>query len=803
MIPQPIFRHAWTRYVVAVAVVALASSLRIWPLQSLESSLAWLTFYPAVMIVAIYGGISAGLLATALACLTVTFLWPILVTHPFIQNSADWLGMAVFILTCSMISGVAEAMRRANNRLQENEQVLMQYAAIIESSDDAIVGKTLEGHITSWNSGAERMFGYSRTEVLGRLISLLIPQQYRSEEAMLLGQIRNGNTVKHYETLRRCKDGKLIDVSVTLSPIRDHNGNIVGASKIARNISKRKLTEEALRKSEENYRILFESMDEGFCVVEMLYDSNGKPVDYRFVEINPAFEKQTGLQQALGKTICQMVPDHDAHWFELYGDVARTGVAIRFENPATAMQRYYDVFAFRIGGDGSTRVGILFNDISDRKRAEQSLRESEGRYHSLFENMLDGFAYCKLVFEGDIARDFIYIDVNNAFGKLTGLKDVIGKKVSEAIPGILESNPELIEIYGRVALTGVPERFETYVSQLGIWLFVTVYSREREYFVAVFENITERKQAEAELRIAAAAFETHDAIMITDEDANIIKVNRAFTTVTGYSPEEVLSKNPRIMKSGRHDKAFYIEMFEKLLRDGSWEGEIWDKRKSGEIYPRSMTITAVKDARQKTTQYVGIFSDITDRKKNEELINKLAFYDTLTQLPNRRMLNDRLGQAMAASKRSGIYGAIMFMDLDNFKPLNDTHGHVVGDLLLIEVGRRISHCVREMDTVARFGGDEFVVMLGELDADETKAKAEAAIVAEKIRLSLAETYLLTTRHGDDGAVTVEHRCTSSIGVTLFLGHDVSQDDVLKQADMAMYQAKEDGRNSIRFYEAKG
>ena len=803
MIPQPIFRHAWTRYVVAVAVVALASSLRIWPLQSLESSLAWLTFYPAVMIVAIYGGISAGLLATALACLTVTFLWPILVTHPFIQNSADWLGMAVFILTCSMISGVAEAMRRANNRLQENEQVLMQYAAIIESSDDAIVGKTLEGHITSWNSGAERMFGYSRTEVLGRPISLLIPQQYQSEEAMLLGQIRNGNTVKHYETLRRCKDGKLIDVSVTLSPIRDHNGNIVGASKIARNISKRKLTEEALRKSEENYRILFESMDEGFCVVEMLYDSNGKPVDYRFVEINPAFEKQTGLQQALGKTICQMVPDHDAHWFELYGDVARTGVAIRFENPATAMQRYYDVFAFRIGGDGSTRVGILFNDISDRKRAEQSLRESEGRYHSLFENMLDGFAYCKLVFEGDIARDFIYIDVNNAFGKLTGLKDVIGKKVSEAIPGILESNPELIEIYGRVALTGVPERFETYVSQLGIWLFVTVYSREREYFVAVFENITERKQAEAELRIAAAAFETHDAIMITDEDANIIKVNRAFTTVTGYSPEEVLSKNPRIMKSGRHDKAFYIEMFEKLLRDGSWEGEIWDKRKSGEIYPRSMTITAVKDARQKTTQYVGIFSDITDRKKNEELINKLAFYDTLTQLPNRRMLNDRLGQAMAASKRSGIYGAIMFMDLDNFKPLNDTHGHVVGDLLLIEVGRRISHCVREMDTVARFGGDEFVVMLGELDADETKAKAEAAIVAEKIRLSLAETYLLTTRHGDDGAVTVEHRCTSSIGVTLFLGHDVSQDDVLKQADMAMYQAKEDGRNSIRFYEAKG
>jgi diguanylate cyclase (GGDEF)-like protein len=230
-------------------------------------------------------------------------------------------------------------------------------------------------------------------------------------------------------------------------------------------------------------------------------------------------------------------------------------------------------------------------------------------------------------------------------------------------------------------------------------------------------------------------------------------------------------------------------------------GEVWDKRKNGEIYPRWMTITAVKDAQHKITQYVSAFSDITHRKQNEDFINRMAFYDTLTQLPNRRMLNDRLKQAMATNKRTGIFGAVMFLDLDNFKPLNDKHGHVVGDLLLIEVGQRIRSCLREMDTVARFGGDEFVVMLSELNTDEAISRTEAFIVAEKIRSCLSETYKLKLQQEDKSERCVEHNCSSSIGVTLFLDHHVSVEDVVKQADFAMYQAKESGRNSIRFYNA--
>lgn len=202
------------------------------------------------------------------------------------------------------------------------------------------------------------------------------------------------------------------------------------------------------------------------------------------------------------------------------------------------------------------------------------------------------------------------------------------------------------------------------------------------------------------------------------------------------------------------------------------------------------------------TNYVATLNDITIRKAAEEHIHNLAFYDALTGLPNCRLLIDRLGQTMAVSNRNSRYGALMFLDMDNFKPLNDACGHDVGDLLLVEVARRISSCVREMDTVARFGGDEFVVLLCDLHADKTESTAEAGIVAEKIRATLAEPYLLTIQQEGKAGGTVEHHCTSSIGAVLFINHEASREDIIKLADMAMYQAKEDGRNLVRFYDSK-
>jgi diguanylate cyclase (GGDEF)-like protein/PAS domain S-box-containing protein len=215
-----------------------------------------------------------------------------------------------------------------------------------------------------------------------------------------------------------------------------------------------------------------------------------------------------------------------------------------------------------------------------------------------------------------------------------------------------------------------------------------------------------------------------------------------------------------------------------------------------------LSVALKSDTANQAKRFIVLARDITERKQMQDQLHQQAFNDHLTKLPNRLLLNDRLSQSIAASKRSRCYGALMFLDLDNFKPLNDTHGHAAGDFLLVEVASRLTGVVRETDTVARLGGDEFVVLLGELLADEDKSTGLASVVAEKIRLALAEPYQLSVTQPGDPVTSVEHHCSASIGVVLFVNHLSSQTDLMKWADAAMYQAKDAGRNTIRFYEKK-
>jgi len=245
------------------------------------------------------------------------------------------------------------------------------------------------------------------------------------------------------------------------------------------------------------------------------------------------------------------------------------------------------------------------------------------------------------------------------------------------------------------------------------------------------------------------------------------------------------------MSSGEHDRSFYVEMWQELIHNGHWSGEILDRAKNGQIYPKWLTITAIKDEQQEPTHYVAIFSNITVRKHAEGEIHNLAFYDTLTKLPNRRLFLDRLQAALSASVRHNDYGAVMFIDMDNFKELNDMLGHKYGDLLLLEVGERIKSCVREMDTVARFGGDEFVVLIESSGNDLNEAIHKNALVAEKIRVALAQPYKLNEH---------EYHSSSSIGICLYHGNDEPLEMLIEQADMAMYQVKKTGRNAVRFFD---
>ncbi|MDP2792521.1 MAG: EAL domain-containing protein [Sulfurisoma sp.] len=304
-------------------------------------------------------------------------------------------------------------------------------------------------------------------------------------------------------------------------------------------------------------------------------------------------------------------------------------------------------------------------------------------------------------------------------------------------------------------------------------------------------DITAFKAAEEELRIAAIAFESQEGMMVTDARGVILRVNRAFTQLTGYSAEEAIGRTPALLRSGRQAPEFYARMWQNLKDIGYWQGEMWNRRRNGKIYAEWLTISAVTAADGAPTHYVGTFSEITKNKEAEAEIHRLAYYDPLTQLPNRRLFHDRLTQALAGSGRSGHYGALLFLDLDNFKNLNDTRGHEAGDHLLVETARRIQANVREGDTVARLGGDEFVVMLEDLSEEIQEAAHQTGLVGEKIRESLDLPYDL-----DEHA----YHCSTSLGVTLFHGHDESAETLLKHADMAMYKAKGAGRNTLRFFD---
>ncbi len=304
-------------------------------------------------------------------------------------------------------------------------------------------------------------------------------------------------------------------------------------------------------------------------------------------------------------------------------------------------------------------------------------------------------------------------------------------------------------------------------------------------------DITARKQAEVDLRIAAIAFESQEGMIVTDPKSIILRVNRAFTQLSGFSEEEVVGQTPALLKSGRHDQAFYQKMWQAMTERGYWQGEIWNRRKNGDIYAAWLTISAVTAPDGATTHNVGTFSEITEKKEAEAKIHRLAYYDSLTHLPNRRLLYDRIKQALVASSRSGHFGALLFLDLDNFKTLNDTRGHNVGDLLLVEMARRIQTNLRAGDTVARLGGDEFVLMVENLSADGQEALTQIGLMGEKIREALAQPCNLGGQ---------EFHCTASLGVALFRGNEKSIETLLKHADLAMYQAKSAGRDTLRFFE---
>ncbi|MDD2914020.1 MAG: diguanylate cyclase [Gallionella sp.] len=443
--------------------------------------------------------------------------------------------------------------------------------------------------------------------------------------------------------------------------------------------------------------------------------------------------------------------------------------------------------------------------IRTRRESEQRLREAESKFRTLFEAANDG------IFLLDATG---FVDCNQRGADMYGRvkRDIIGHSPAEFCPekqpdGRLSTEVAAEKI--QAALRGETQHFEwrslcsdntpfdVDINLNGIELGGQVYLQ------AVVRDITGRKQVEQALRASESRFRllVENAPLCIHEiglDGRISSMNRAGLSMMGVEHECQVQGFLYLDAVCDADRERIAEL---LASAYTGEASHFEFKASGvrEQFFKSCFVP-IRDQDGAVGKLMGITEDITERKQAEKQIHSFAFYDALTQLPNRRLLLDRMGQAMLASKRNGRYAALMFLDLDNFKPLNDTHGHDVGDLLLIEAARRISSCVRAVDTVARFGGDEFVVMLSELDADKELSVAMSNSIAEKIRAILEEPYLLAIQSGGEIKNTVEHRCTSSIGVVLFINHEASPEDILKCADLAMYQAKEGGRNTIRFFD---
>ncbi|MDP4074323.1 EAL domain-containing protein [Acidovorax sp. A1169] len=568
----------------------------------------------------------------------------------------------------------------------------------------------------------------------------------------------------------------------------------------------RQQAEGELRQSEENLAITLHSI--GDAVVA---------TDHRglVVRMNGVAEQMTGwpLREAQGRPLTDIFRIVNAHTREPSKDpvqlVMASGQVVELSNHTTLIARggtEYQIAdsaaPIRNAAGDITGVVLVFSDVTESYSVRRQLEDNEARFRTL--TMLSSDWY----WEQDAQMRFVTLEGEAARRTLPGPQWHVGKTRREvatddgggvaASDGIavdweqheqtLREHREFRDFeYPRHSTGGAVE----WVSVSGTPMF----GADGTFlgYRGIGNNITERKNAERELRIAAIAFESQEGMLVTDADTVILRTNRAFTKITGYDSADAVGRRASFLASGQHDEAFFASLRRTLDSAGEWSGEIWNRCKDGQVNLHQMGITAVKDAQGRLTHYVASLSDITQKAAAAREIEHLAFYDPLTLLPNRRLMMDRLQQAFASSARSGQYGALLCLDLDHFKTLNDTLGHDMGDVLLQQVAQRLKACVREGDTVARLGGDEFLLLLKGMSSEPTEAAEHTQGVGNKILEALNQPYQLAMHHVHS---------TPSIGAVLFSGQSQSVDELMKRADLAMYAAKTAGRNAVRFFDPR-
>ena len=524
--------------------------------------------------------------------------------------------------------------------------------ALIESSEDAIICKDMRGQITVWNAAAELMFGHLAQDMVGAPIHVIIPGDRRDEDTLIFNKILAGEKVEHFETVRLHRDGYLIDVSITISPIRDCAGRIIGASNIARDIGKQK----ALFLNIKHFESIIASSDDAII---------SKSLDGTILSWNAGAEAMFGFSasEMIGQSMYKLLPP---------GEQAEEDDILR-----------------------KLRAGYKI------KYFETVRRRKDGR--------------------------LVNVSVSTS-----PIRDARGQIIGAS---------------------------------------------------KIARDISEQKRVEARLQLTAQVFSsTHEGIVIADADGLIVEVNESFERISGYAREELIGQSPRMFHSSRQGPEALAMMLATLKRNGSFQGEVWSRRKDGQAYASLLSVNVILDASGHLQNYVALVADITPLRSKQEELERLLQFDPLTKLANRLLLADRLQQAMLLARRNNKSVAVLYLDLNRFKQINDMHGHDIGDQVLVAVSRNMLAAIRDTDTLARMGGDEFVLVLQDVGVDRCSDE-----LIDRILRACAQPIVI-----NDLLLQV----SASIGVTLFPTDGAEADQLIRHADQAMFVAKREGRNRV-------
>lgn len=661
---------------------------------------------------------------------------------------------------------------------KQAEEALHMYQFFMEHAPDAVFLMTSDGGFSYVNDRACRSLGYTRQELMGLKLWDIDPVFPKARWDEIIAT--KADTV-FTETLHRRKDGTVFPVEVSAKhlwlPEKGHHVAFV------RDISERKQAEAAIQERETRFRSLFEKSADAILLFE-----NGVFTDCNQAAVE--MMRATDKQQFLSLHPSVLSPAHQPDGrpsYEKAEEIIRATLekgGNRFEwiHRRTDGEDFpVEVLLTTINLGGHQAIYTVWRDITERKRAEEALQ----MYRFSMENAPEGVFF--------MTRDGGFSYVNETACRSLGYTrdELLSLHLWDIDPLFPMEKWRLLWAQHHAGKIDTMHTETTHRRKDGVMFPVEVSARhlwlgDHELHVAFVRDITERKRAEEELRqLAAVVKNTAEAVVVTDANNRIIAVNKAFTEITGYAEQEALGNNPRILKSDRHGRDFYRTMWAAIETAGLWQGEIWDRRKSGEIFPAWSTISVVRDVDNNIINYVAVFSDISAIKRSQEQLDFLAHHDPLTELPNRLLFNDRLEHALKRAEREGHQVAVLFLDLDRFKNINDSLGHPVGDILLKETAKRITRLIRQEDTVARLGGDEFIILIEKIDDAQ-----DVAHLAKKLTEAVGNPFSVKGH---------ELHLTVSVGISLYPGDGEEGATLVRNADAAMYRAKEEGRNAYQFY----